>query len=99
MKKAVAIIVERGGMILLGKERKEGSMLNEQWHIPGETVKRNETDRDAIKRGMQEETGVKVNRIRFICSFHAPNETLVNWYHCKTSEKHLVATSDLEKAR
>lgn len=99
-KRAVAAIVENSGKIVLGKKiQNSDGTLQGEWHIPGETVENNETDEEALRRGIKEEIGIEVDIISFIGSHQTPKGTLVNWYHCKTNSVNLVVGSDLEDAR
>jgi len=96
----VAAIVENDEKFLLGKKRSDSTgMLSGEWHIPGETVEGEESDQEAIARGIQEEAGIAVKMVRFICSHQTSKGTLVNWYFCKAGGTNLIVGSDLEEVR
>jgi len=42
-----------------------------------------ESDRDGLKRGIQEETGLDVEVLEFICQHITPKGTEVSWYRCR----------------
>lgn len=99
-KRAVAGIVEKDGKILLGRKRiYPKSTLSGEWHIPGETVKGQETDQEALIRGIREEAGIEIEVIKFIGSHQTPKGARVNWYLCRTSNTDLIVGSDLEEVR
>lgn len=99
-KRAVVAIVEKNGSIILGKKRSDSSsVIKGEWHIPGETVEGNETDEEAVVRGIREEIGITVEVVKFIGTHLSPKNTLVNWYFCKTDNTNLIVGSDLEDAK
>ena len=99
-KRAVAVIVENNNKILMGKKKRGSSeTLSGEWHLPGETVEDNETDEQAIVRGLHEEAGIEIEVIRFLDSHITPKGTLVNWYLCRSDNLNLIAGSDLEEVR
>lgn len=99
-KRAVAAIVESNDRVLMGKKKGDSSgTLSGEWHFPGETVEGEETDKEAIVRGLQEEAGIEIEIIRFIGSCQTPKGTLVNWYLCRSENTDLTVGSDLEEVR
>ena len=61
MKRAVVALVEHEGKILLGKKRQDSEgFFAGKWHIPGETMEDDETDEEALIRGMREEAGIEI---------------------------------------
>ncbi len=99
-KRAVVAIVENNGNIILGKKRSDStSIIKGEWHIPGETVEENETDEEAVVRGIREETGISVEVIKFIGTHQSSKNTSVNWYLCKTDTTDLIVGSDLEDVK
>jgi ADP-ribose pyrophosphatase YjhB (NUDIX family) len=100
-KRAVAAVVMNNQNVLLGKKIEEpNSLLSGEWHLPGETVEGQETDEEALIRGIMEEAGIeKVEIVKFICSCRTPKGTLVNWYLCSSETTELIAGSDLEEVK
>jgi len=56
---SAAILVERGRVLLT--QRKRGTHLEGAWEFPGGKVEPNEDPKDALKRELQEETGIDVS--------------------------------------
>lgn len=100
IKRAAVGVVENNGKYLLGKkENKAGHPLSGQWHIPGESVENNETDEQALTRGIFEEAGIKIEVIKFLGSYQTPNGFSANWYLCASNETILIAGSDLQEVK
>lgn len=99
LKEAVAMVVHDGqGNVLVGQKRVDfGSLLSGQNHLPGETKETDETDEQAIVRGIMEEAGVGVVIVRYLASHVTPKGTTVRWYECRAEETDLAPSSDLEK--
>ena len=61
MSHAVVAVVNYNGKVLLGKKIKNSpKALAGQWHIPGESVEDNESDEEALIRGIREEAGLEI---------------------------------------
>lgn len=100
MKKAVAGIVNHNGMILIGKKdsNKEG-FLSGKWHIPGETLEKNEDYVTALIRGFREETGIEIKVGKFLGSHLTSTHTKVEWYECFALSYDITPGSDFVKAK
>jgi len=61
---AVGAVIKKGGRVLLVKRRFEPS--REKWSIPGGLVELGERVKDAVKREIYEEVGLKIRLIRLI---------------------------------
>ncbi len=82
-RKAVAAIVFWAGKVLIAKKIECGSSIfSGKWHIPGETLEKNEDDFEGLKRGMKEEAGIEIQAARFLALHITPKGTTVNWYEC-----------------
>lgn len=96
-RKAVVALIEKDGLILVGKKNTSSKkVLAGKWHIPGETVEGNETDYQALERGMLEEARIIVSPNKLIGTHTTGHGTRVNWYSCTTDTFDVVAGSDLE---
>ncbi|HPI67072.1 MAG TPA: NUDIX hydrolase [bacterium] len=117
LKLAVILIIEYQELVLIGlKEKNSKKMLSGQWHLPGETV--NWFDAfyglltcswgniflHAAKRGLQEETGlkVKIKDIKLITAMGVSNQIkkylrLNVWCQISTNSNKAVANDDLQE--
>jgi len=58
----VAIIISKDGKILLGKKNStKGGVFPDCWHFPGGGVDENETLEQALRREVNEETGIDIS--------------------------------------
>jgi 8-oxo-dGTP pyrophosphatase MutT (NUDIX family) len=89
LSRAVVAIIENDGKILIGKKRlKEKNLLNNAWHIPGGKNLEFETDIDAIKRELFEETGLNISiKKRLAQSIQREHNFIVSWYLCFVDNK------------
>ncbi len=97
-KHAVVAIVIYQGKILVGKKRRDSQkILAGEWHIPGETVENNETDEEALRRGIREEAELEIRVEKYIGSHVTPtNQRETRWYECFAETNQVVCGSDLE---
>jgi 8-oxo-dGTP pyrophosphatase MutT (NUDIX family) len=57
-----ALIFSKDGKLFLGKKNpKKGGVYSDCWHLPGGGVNDNESDIDAVKREVLEETGIDIS--------------------------------------
>ena len=98
---AVAAIINYNGKVLVGKKRSDSKkILAGQWHIPGETIEGNETDEEALIRGMEEETGLDILIGSYIASSITPTpHSNIRWYECFAQTDKTRCGSDLEEIR
>lgn len=55
------MIFSKDGELFLGKKNpKDGGVYSDCWHIPGGGVNDGESDMDALKREIKEETGINI---------------------------------------
>ena|SRR5271157_601738 len=96
---AVVAIINYQDKILVGKKKSNSEKaLAGQWHIPGETVIGNETDEEALKRGMKEETGLDIRVGKYLGSSVTPtNKSEARWYECFANTDKAIPGSDLER--
>lgn len=97
---AVVAVINFNGKILIGKKRSDSPrFLAGKWHIPGETVRPNESDEEALKRGMREKTGLEIIVGRYLASHPTPSNKMVLWYECFSKNDETIAGSNLEETR
>ena len=91
--------------ILIGK-KKEGFHpygLGGKWHIIGGKVKENETEEEALKREIKEETGLEIKNIKKlgekIVKDLTDREVRISVFYCETEHREAEASSDLEKIK
>jgi len=98
---AVSGIVNYKGKVLIGKKRSDSKkFLAGCWHIPGETIEKNESDEVALKRGFMQEANLEIKVGRYICSSLTPTSKTENkWYECFSDTDDVKAGSDLEDAK
>ncbi len=99
--RAVVAIVEYEGKVLVGKKiKKPGHPLSEHWHIPGGTVRDDETHEKAIVRELEEEAGLEVEVIEFIEERQVEeNKMRARWYLCRALHDNLKAGDDLSDVK
>lgn len=89
-KLVVGILAKNGDKFLLAKERLEGG--KEMWIVPGGKVEFGESIEDAARRELLEETGIKINKLKFLCFKEAlfPEynyHTVIFFFETKTKQK------------
>jgi len=94
----VVAIINYQGKILVGKKRSDSSkFLSGEWHIPGEGIERNETDREALIRGMKDETGLIIKVGTYLASHQTPSSKKeARWYECFSDTDDAVPGDDLK---
>lgn len=95
---AVIAIVNYNGKFLLGRKRSDSNkFLARKWHIPAETVKKEESDEQALIRGIKEETGLEVHVSSYMGRHvNSVTGTEARWYTCVSLTETIVPGSDLE---
>jgi len=98
-KRALVAIVNFNGKILIGKKRSDSlKFLAGEWHIPGETAEADETDEEALIRGIKEEAGINIRVGKYIASHKTPIGESAKWYECFAETDIVKPGSDLEDA-
>src|SRR6185369_6074784 len=88
----VGVLAKNGNKYLLAREKLESG--RERWLVPGGKVEFGESLEDAAKRELQEETGIKVKELKFLCFKEAlfPEynyHTVIFFYLTQTNQKKL----------
>lgn len=93
-------IVTYAGEVLLGKKKEvEGHPISGEWHFPGGHIEEGEEPDEAIKREIEEETGLEIEIYQLIDTYKLPNDKLRILYHCEAHSKKGEAKDDLEELR
>ncbi len=98
---AVVAIINYKDKILIGKKRTDSrKFLRGEWHVPGETVENDETDEQALIRGMRQETGLDITMGKYVGSSITPtSQKEARWYECFVKTDSVNPGSDLEELR
>ena len=99
-KLAVVALIEEGGKILIVKKNDDGSFLGNKWHLPGGKVEGGETEKDALRREIQEELNIDIEILDFIQEYLNEDANIrVRWYFCKHKEGEILCGSDICEAQ
>lgn len=95
---AVIAVINYQNKILIGKKKTSSKkFLRGEWHIPGETIEKGESDREALVRGMREEAGIEIKVGRYIGYHITPSSKKeARWYECFSETEKVVPGGDLE---
>lgn len=95
---AVVAIVIYDGKVLIGKKRSDSpKKLAGQWHVLGETIQEDETDEQALIRGVKEEADLEIKVGKYIASHTTPtSKSEARWYECFADTSQVNYSSDLE---
>lgn len=94
---AVNIFVIRNGKILLGKRKK--SVGDGFWGLPGGKLEFYESLADCAKRELEEETGLKCDKITFLHLINdpRPNDDKTHWIHIEFLAENFVGEPELKE--
>ena len=100
-KRALVAIVNFNGKVLLGKKRQDSKKyFSGEWHLPAETSEENETDEQALIRGVKEEAGIDIKVGRYLASHITPtSKREAKFYECFAYTDKVIPGSDLEEAK
>lgn len=98
---AVVGLVQQDNKFLVGKKiLKTNHPLSEQWHIPGGKLDNGESEYNAVKRELKEETGIDVKVDKYIGEYiYEEQKWKVRWYLCTPQSDNLVAGDDLVEVK
>lgn len=95
---AVVAVINYEDKVFLGKKSRDSQkFLAGEWHVPGETVHDEESDEQALIRGMREETGLEITVGAYLGSHTTPTGKEARWYDCYTKTDRFKCGSDLEE--
>jgi 8-oxo-dGTP diphosphatase len=97
-------VITYRGKILLGKKKEvEGHPVSEEWHFPGGHIDEGEEPDEALKREIEEETGLEVEVHQLVDAttgtFNDEDVPLQILYHCEAESKDAEAKDDLEEVK
>ena len=96
-KRAVIGVINYNNKILVGKKKSTSKkFLAGKWHIPGENVEANESNEQALIRGIKEEAGIEIIVGRYLGSSITTTGKEASWYECFSNTNNVKAGSDLE---
>jgi len=81
----IAMIIERDGMILIGKRAKDKDFGSDLWEIPSGRLDQGEDPEDAIQREAMEELGIEVKPRKIIDAYgfsRADQDMILLTYLC-----------------
>ncbi|MFB6209863.1 MAG: NUDIX hydrolase [Candidatus Nanohaloarchaea archaeon] len=95
-------ITTNKGEVLLGKKEKdEGHPYSEEWHFPGGHMDEGEEVREAVKREIEEETGLEVEVHQLVDimfkEFHERDPLVRVFFHCESDGREAEAADDLQE--
>ena len=70
-----------------------------EWHVPGENVEDNESDEEALIRGIKEEAGLEISVGEYLGNHITSTGKEAKWYECFAESDKLIVGSDLEDAK
>jgi len=93
----VGVLAKNGNKYLLAREKLESG--RDRWLVPGGKVEFGESLEDAAKRELQEETGIKADKLKFLCFKEAlfPEynyHTVIFFYSTETKQTKLSKDTD-----
>lgn len=99
-----ALITDRGEILIGKKEEEEGHPISGEWHILGGHLEHGEQVEEAVKREVEEETGleVDVHQAVDIMSFawgDGEKDSLQIVFHCVADSHDAEALDDLEEVK
>lgn len=98
-KRAVIAIVKKGDKVLMGKKRSDSSkFMAGKWHLIAENVEKEETDEQALIRGVLEETSINIKVGKFLDNYVTRTGKFARFYECFYLAGEICIGSDLEDA-
>lgn len=97
-----AIITHRGKILLGKKEETEGHPISGEWHFPGGHLEKGEEPEEAVKREVNEETGLDVEVHQLVdATSQTWNDDMVFQitYHCESESQAAEPEDDLEDVK
>ena len=102
-KLAVGAVITHRGKVLIGqKQDKENRVISGQWHLPGGFVEEGESTEEAVKREVEEETGLSCEVHQVVDVNHSgqietgPDDIYRVLYHVEADSRDAEAEDDLQ---
>jgi 8-oxo-dGTP diphosphatase len=101
---AVAFVIEHDDHVLLLKRSMAKDHGPGEWEVGSGRVKQGESPLDAVRREAREETGLDVDVVGPLDTFHfyrgkAQVETIGITFHCRAANGHVRLSSEHDEAR
>lgn len=97
----VAGLITNKGDVLIGeKEEQEDHPISGQRHFPGGMLEKGEEIEEALKREIEEETGLEIEVHQLVDFYYGQKDDLVRvLFHCEADSRDAEAKDDLEEVR
>lgn len=96
---SVAVVVTHGDRVLFGQRKDEVAQF--QWQLPGGWIKNGESPESAARREVEEETGLKLERLDFVAAtnnvFSAQNHSISLCFEAECRNPEEVVLKEPEK--
>ncbi len=97
-KVVVTGIVTNQGEILTGKKEDRDSPVSGEWHLPSVSLEEGEEVREAVKKGVEEKTGLEINVHQLVDTYYDIEVGVVRTvFHCESDTEEAEAEEDLEE--
>lgn len=94
---AAGIVTNNGDVLIGKKEEVEDHPISGEWHFPGGHLGEGENIEKALKREIDEETGLDVQVHQIIDTYYGDKADLVRvLFHCESKSRNAEPRDDLE---
>ena len=96
----VAGIVTNNGDVLIGKkESVEDHPISDQWHFPGGHLDEDEDVKEAVRREIEEETGLEVKVHQLVDVYRGEVGIVRVLFHCESEDRSVTPKDDLQDVK
>lgn len=93
-------IVANNGDVLIGqKEEVEGHPISDQWHFPGGHLDQDEDVKGAVRREIEEETGLEVKVHQLVDVYRGEVGIVRVLFHCESEDRSVTPKDDLQDVK
>lgn len=92
-------IVTNGKEILIGKKEDGDHPIAGEYHFPGRHIDEDEEPREAVKREIEEETGLEVEVHQLLAASNTGTGAIRIIYHCEAEGESAEPGDDLEEVK